>query len=91
MPKITKRMVDALIPSERERVVWDNDLKGFGVRRPSHRPQGLHRQVPPRGPRRQGDHRTARSHYPGGSASPRRRDCHPRQDRARPRREDAPQ
>ena len=32
MPKITKRMVDALIPSERERVVWDDDIKGFGVR-----------------------------------------------------------
>ncbi len=32
MPKITKRTVDALTPSERERVVWDEDLKGFGVR-----------------------------------------------------------
>ena len=32
MPKITKRMVDALVPSERERVVWDDDIKGFGVR-----------------------------------------------------------
>ena len=32
MPKITKRMVDALSPSERERVVWDDDIKGFGVR-----------------------------------------------------------
>ena len=32
MPKITKRMVDALVPSERERVVWDDDIHGFGVR-----------------------------------------------------------
>ncbi len=32
MPKITKRTVDALKPHERERVVWDDDLKGFGVR-----------------------------------------------------------
>ena len=32
MPKITKREVDALLPAERERVVWDDDIKGFGVR-----------------------------------------------------------
>ncbi len=32
MVKITKRTVDALSPRERERVVWDDDLKGFGVR-----------------------------------------------------------
>ncbi len=32
MPKITKRTVDALVPAERERVVWDDDVKGFGVR-----------------------------------------------------------
>ncbi len=32
MPRITKRTVDALKPHERERVVWDHDLKGFGVR-----------------------------------------------------------
>ena len=32
MPKITKRTVDALKPHERERVAWDDDLKGFGVR-----------------------------------------------------------
>ena len=32
MAKITKRTVDALSPQERERVVWDDDLKGFGVR-----------------------------------------------------------
>ena len=32
MARITKRIVDALAPQERERVVWDDDLKGFGVR-----------------------------------------------------------
>ena len=32
MPKITKRTVDALVPRERDRVVWDDDIKGFGVR-----------------------------------------------------------
>ena len=32
MPKITKRAVDALRPESRERVVWDDDIKGFGVR-----------------------------------------------------------
>ena len=32
MPRITKRMLDVLVPSERERVVWDDDIKGFGVR-----------------------------------------------------------
>ena len=32
MPKIIKRSVDALVPAERERVVWDDDIKGFGVR-----------------------------------------------------------
>ena len=32
MPRITKRAVDALAPSERERIVWDDDIKGFGVR-----------------------------------------------------------
>ena len=32
MPKITKRIVDALLPAERERVVWDDNIKGFGVR-----------------------------------------------------------
>ena len=32
MPKITKRTVDAIKPQEREHVVWDADLKGFGVR-----------------------------------------------------------
>ena len=32
MAKITKRTVDALVGQERERVVLDDDLKGFGVR-----------------------------------------------------------
>ena len=32
MARITKRTVDALKAGERERVVWDDDLKGFGVR-----------------------------------------------------------
>ena len=32
MPKITKRAVNALLPAERERIVWDDDIKGFGVR-----------------------------------------------------------
>ena len=32
MPKITKRVVDALLAGERERIVWDSDIKGFGVR-----------------------------------------------------------
>ena len=32
MAKITKRTVDALVPAERERIVWDDDIKGFGVR-----------------------------------------------------------
>ena len=32
MAKITRRTDDALVGQERERVVWDDDLKGFGVR-----------------------------------------------------------
>ena len=35
MPKIIKRTVDALVPAERERVVWDDDIRGFGVRKSS--------------------------------------------------------
>jgi integrase len=36
MAKITKRTVDKLAPGERERTIFDDDLKGFGVRvRPS--------------------------------------------------------
>ena len=32
MPKTTKRSVDALVPAGRERIIWDEDIKGFGVR-----------------------------------------------------------
>ena len=32
MPRITKRAVDALAAREREYMLWDNDIKGFGVR-----------------------------------------------------------
>ena len=32
LPKITKRTVDALAPAERERIVWDDAITGFGVR-----------------------------------------------------------
>jgi integrase len=36
MPKITKTVVDAALPQDREFTVWDSELKGFGVRvRPS--------------------------------------------------------
>ena len=38
MPKITKRTVDALEPRDREHVLWDDEITGFGVRvRPSGR------------------------------------------------------
>ncbi len=38
MAKITKRTVDALEPRNREHVLWDDEIKGFGVRvRPSGR------------------------------------------------------
>ena len=30
MPKIIKRTVDALGPAERARIVWDDDITGFG-------------------------------------------------------------
>ena len=32
MARITKRTVDALAAHERERVVWDDEITGFGVR-----------------------------------------------------------
>ena len=32
MPRITKRAVDALVAREREYMLWDHDIKGFGVR-----------------------------------------------------------
>ena len=38
MAKISKRTVDALEPRDREHVLWDDELRGFGVRvRPSGR------------------------------------------------------
>lgn len=30
--KLTKRSVDALVASDRRRIIWDRELKGFGVR-----------------------------------------------------------
>jgi integrase len=32
MPKLTKRLVDSLAPDTKERIVWDDDLGGFGLR-----------------------------------------------------------
>lgn len=32
MPKITKRIVDALEPEEKGTFLWDSEIKGFGVR-----------------------------------------------------------
>lgn len=32
MPKLTKRVVEAIKPSDREVIVWDDELRGFGVR-----------------------------------------------------------
>lgn len=38
MPKLTKRLVDATKPEEKELFVWDEELRGFGLRvRPSGR------------------------------------------------------
>ena len=38
IPKITKRIVDALVPWNHEHVFWYNEIRGFGVRvRPSAR------------------------------------------------------
>ncbi len=36
MPRLGKRSVDGLAPAEKEYVIWDDELKGFGIRvRPS--------------------------------------------------------
>lgn len=32
MPKITKRVVDAAVPTNKEFFIWDSELKGFGLR-----------------------------------------------------------
>ena len=32
MSKLTKRFVDDLLPSDKDYLVWDTELKGFGVR-----------------------------------------------------------
>lgn len=32
MPKLTKRYVESLAPDTKERILWDDDLAGFGVR-----------------------------------------------------------
>lgn len=32
MPKITKRIVDAITPTGENRIVWDDEVKGFGLR-----------------------------------------------------------
>ncbi|MCC6982483.1 MAG: tyrosine-type recombinase/integrase [Bauldia sp.] len=32
MPKITKRLVDSLRPSDRDQFIWDSETKGFGIR-----------------------------------------------------------
>lgn len=32
LPKITKRTVDAVQPGERDRFLWDDELRGFGLR-----------------------------------------------------------
>jgi len=32
MPKLTKRLVDAAVPDGQQLLVWDTEVKGFGVR-----------------------------------------------------------
>ena len=84
MPKITKRAVDALKPHERERVVWDEDLKGFGVRvHPSGRKVFIVK-TRYRRPDHQDDHRTSRRRQPYLCPCTGRRDHHRRQSRQKP-------
>ena len=70
MPKITKRTVEALHPEGRERVVWDDGIKGFGVPRASLGEEGVHRQVQASRPRREDHDRTARSADARGRPGP---------------------
>ena len=90
MPKITKRTVDALVPAERERVVWDDDVKGFGVRvhptgrkvyivKYRHEGRSVKVTIGPHGPI-----------TPAAARAQGRRGRHTREDRARCRGEDAP-
>src|SRR3712207_1159293 len=30
--KLTKRSIDAFVPAEKDQLVWDTDLKGFGLK-----------------------------------------------------------
>ena len=32
MAKITKRLVDGIIPAAQDTFIWDDELKGFGLR-----------------------------------------------------------
>ena len=32
MPRLTKRTVEAIRPGERDRFLWDDELRGFGLR-----------------------------------------------------------
>lgn len=32
MPKLTKRLVESLSPEPKERIIWDDELAGFGIR-----------------------------------------------------------
>ena len=85
MPRITKRTVDALKPKERERVVWDDDLKGFGVRvHPSGRKVFIVKTRHPQ-PGHQDVHRTLHGRFRYLCPRARRRDHHRREGREEPR------
>ena len=79
---LTTRFVEALPASDREIVVWDRELPGFGVARASLRVEGLHgaqavgREVPAR------HHRPPRGLVPGcGAARGRGNYCEPEERR----------